>query len=32
MDALGLPAMPTWSEGIRDYLRERQIAPAQIHA
>jgi dTDP-4-dehydrorhamnose reductase len=32
MDALGLPAMPSWSEGIRDYLRERQVAPANVHA
>ncbi len=31
MDALGFPAMPTWSEGIRDYLRERQ-APTGVHA
>jgi dTDP-4-dehydrorhamnose reductase len=31
MDALNFPAMPSWSEGIRDYLRERQ-APTGVHA
>jgi dTDP-4-dehydrorhamnose reductase len=28
MDSLGLPLMPLWTDGIRDYLRERSAASA----